>query len=493
MDSDTRRNFFAYYLSFIVMAAAGFIVNPILLAAFGPVMFGVWKSLQKFLEFASVADGQASQALKWIVATRTSFGDEERRRDIGAALTVWVRWLPATTLVAAAVTLAMPLLIRGIPADMRETAYTTAAVLAANTVLAGLLSVPHSVLVGVNQGYKTMLVTTAFIVLANTAMVIAAVSGAALWSLAVIVLVSAVANAAVTWVVARRAVTWWGVSPPTKSDVRRVLGYSTWTLGWVAVDKIFLACELIVISVTAGALVVAKYTFTTYVAQFVLAIAMVTASGFVPKLGAQLGDNLHEEAAVTARALRHLVIAVIALGCSAILAFNGAIVTLWVGHDQYLGTTLNVLLVICTLQFALIRMDGQILDVTMRIGPKVMIGLISSAGGIVAGALTFALTHDLADTLLVIIAIRLVSNVMFPVLVARAIPGSTLPLRAVVVAGALLALSFTIAPMIEDGGLPIPLALPLWLLAAGAASWFGLVPKDAVAALLTRRSPTRTQ
>lgn len=493
MDSDTRRNFFAYYLSFTVMAVAGFIVNPILLAAFGPVMFGVWKSLQKFLEFASVADGQASQALKWIVATRTTHGDEERRRDIGAALTVWLRWLPATTLVAAAVTLAMPLLIRGVPADMREAAYTTAAVLAANTVLAGLLSVPHSVLVGVNQGYKTMLVTTAAIVLANMAMVIAAVSGAALWSLAVIVLVSAVANAAVTWFVARRAVPWWGVSPPSKSDVRRVLGYSTWTLGWVAVDKIFLACELIVISITAGALVVSKYTFTTYLAQFVLAIAMVTASGFVPKLGAQLGDNQHDEAAVTARSLRHLVIAMIAVGCSAILAFNGAIVTLWVGHEQYLGTILNILLVICTLQFALIRMDGQILDVTMRIGPKVVIGLFSSAGGIVAGVVTYALTSDLVDTLVVIILMRLVSNVTFPMLVARAIPGSALPLRSVVVAGALLALSFAIAPMIEDGALPVLVALLLWLPAAGAASWFGLFPKDAVRALLTRRSPTRTR
>lgn len=492
MDSDTRRNFFAYYLSFTVMAVAGFIVNPILLAAFGPVMFGVWKSLQKFLDFASVADGQASQALKWIVATRTGYRDEERRRDIGAAITVWIRWLPATTVVVAAVTVAMPLLIRGIPDNMREAAYTTAAVLAANTVLAGLLSVPHSVLVGVNQGYKTMLVTTGAIVLANAAMVIAAFSGAPLWSLAAIVLVSAVANAGVTWFVARRAVPWWGVSPPAKTDVRRVLGYSTWTLGWVAVDKIFLACELIVISITAGALMVAKYTFTTYVTQFVLAIAMVTASGFVPKLGALLGDKQLADAAAAAKTLRHMVIAVIVLGCSAILAFNGAIVTLWVGHDQYLGTTLNTLLVVCALQFALIRMDGQILDVTMRIGPKVIIGFISSAGGIVAAAITYAMTHDLVTTLLVIIALRLLSNVTFPALVARAIPGSALPWRALLLAGTLLALSFTIAPMIEDGALPIRWAVLLWLLAAAATSWFGLVPKAVVQALLGRRSPTRT-
>lgn len=492
MDSDTRRNFYAYYLSFTVMAVAGFIVNPILLAAFGPVMFGVWKSLQKFLDFASVADGQASQALKWVVATRTTFGDEERRRDIGAAIAVWLRWLPVTTLVAAAVTLAMPYLIRGIPHDMREVAYTTAAVLAANTVLAGLLSIPHSVLVGVNQGYKTMLVTTVAIVVSNVAMVTAAASGAALWWLAVIVLVSAVGNAAVTLAVARRAVGWWGVASPTRADTRRVLGYSTWTLGWVAVDKLFLACELIVISITAGALWVAGYTLTTYVTQFVLAIAMVTATGFIPQLGALLGADRLAEAAATAKALRHLVLAVIVLGCSPVLAFNGAIVTLWVGHDQYLGTTLNIALVILAVQFALIRMDGQILDVTMRIGPKVIIGFVSSAGGIAAGAVAYTMTHDLVTTLIVVICLRLLSNVAFPVLVARAIPGSGLPRRPLLMAAALLGLSLLLAPMIEDGALPIKIAALAWLVGAVAASWFGLVPKDAVRALLARRSTART-
>lgn len=493
MDTDTRRNFFAYYLSFIVMAVAGFIVNPILLAAFGPVMFGVWKSLQKFLDFAAVADGQASQALKWIVATRSGYSAQERRRDIGAAITVWVRWLPATILVVCAVTVAMPLLIRGIPHDMRAAAYATAAVLAANTVLAGLLSVPHAVLVGVNQGYKTMLVTTAALVLANAAMVTAALSGAPLWSLAVIVLISAVANAAVTVFVARRAVSWWGISAPSKSDVRRVLGYSTWTLGWIAVDKLTLACELIVISTTVGALMVAKYTFTTYMTQFVLAIAMVTASGLIPKLGSLLGENQLDEAARAAKVLRHMVIVVIVLGCSAILAFNGAIVALWVGPDQYLGTTLNALLVICALQFALIRMDGQILDVTMRMGPKVVIGFLSSAGCIVAAIITYAMTHDLVPTFIVIIAVRLVGNVAFPILVARAIPGSAMSWRSLPLAAALLAFSFAIAPMIDGGLLPVHWAAALWLQAAAAACWFGLAPRDVIRAFLARRSPTRTR
>lgn len=238
MDSGTRRNFAAYYANFIIIAAVGLVVNPLLLGALGPVIFGVWKSLQRYLDFATVADGRASQALKWIVASRSNLADEELRRDVGAAIIVWLRWLPAALLVATAVTAAMPLLIKGIPDEAKAVAYATAAILAANTLLAGLLAIPDSVLVGVNQGYRSMMVSTATAVASNVAMIAAAVAGWPLWSLAIIVLIAALAGSAVNLMIAKRAVTWWGVARPTPSDLRRVFGYSTWTLGWVAVDKL---------------------------------------------------------------------------------------------------------------------------------------------------------------------------------------------------------------------------------------------------------------
>ncbi|MDT5066241.1 MAG: hypothetical protein QOK02_2396 [Mycobacterium sp.] len=488
MDSDTRRNLGTYYLNFIVSAVVGFVVNPLLLSALGPLLFGVWKSLQRYLDFATVADGRASQALKWIVANRSSLSDEERRRDVGAAIIVWVRWLPAVCLVSAGLTFAVPFLVRGIPADTKTLAYTVAAILAANTVLFGLLSIPDAVLVGVNQGYRSMLVTTAAFVVTNAAMLIAAFSGWPLWSLAVIVLVVSVANAAVTLLIARRAVPWWGVSRPTASDLRRVLGYSSWTLGWVVLDKLFLASELIVISVMVGAVAVTHYTFTTFVMQFVLSIALVTASGFMPMLGAQLGASEFRAAAELARSVRHLVIGVAALGSGAVLAFNGAFVTLWVGGEQYLGTTLNALFVVCGLQLALVRMDGQILDVTMRIAPKVLVGLFSSAGGIVAGCIGFALSHELAVALVAVIVVRMVSNVAYPLFVARAIPGSAVPWRAVLLASALLVLSLGIGTVArnEESSITAGLAVA-WILAAVAASWCGLVPRTTVQALFARR------
>lgn len=489
MDPGTRRNILTYYVNFVVVAAVGFIVNPLLLTALGPLLFGVWKSLQRYLDFATVADGRASQALKWVVASRTNLADPERRKDVGAAIIVWCRWLPAAALVATGVTLAVPLLIRGLPHDALAVTYAAAAVLAANTVLAGLLSIPDAVLTGVNQGYKSMLVTTAVFVSSNAAMIFAAFVDWPLWSLAVIVLTAAIVNSAITLIVAKRAVVWWGLSRPTKSDVRRVFGYSTWTLGWVVVDKLFMASELIVISIMLGALEVTRYTFTAYVMQFVLSISLVTASGFMPMLGTLLGSQDLQAAAHRAKAVRHLVIGLATLGSSAVLAFNSRFVSMWVGDDQYLGANLNVLLVVLGLQLALIRMDGQILDVTMRIAPKVIVGLVSSAGGIAAGCLAYAVTHDLVIALLAVILLRFVSSVGYPMLVNRSIPRSAPPGRVAVLATALLALSGAIGFVAQLGNWPLVVGLAvLWALAVATCVWCGLVPLDTLRALVRRQA-----
>lgn len=485
VDRDTRRNAAFYYLNFVVAALVGFIINPLLLNALGSQTFGIWKSLQKFLDFASVADGRASQALKWIVANRSTLSDSEKRRDIGAAVTVWVRWLPVTTAVAVGVTLAIPLLINGLPDEARHIAYTTAAILAANTILSGLLAIPESVLMGVNQGYKSMIVSTCSFIASNAMMLAVALVGWPLWSLAVIVLAAAALNAAMTLLITRRTVPWWGIARPTKSDSRRVMGYSAWTLGWVAVEKLFISSELIVFSIMLGAVGVTQYTFTSYVMQFVLSISLISASAFMPLLGSQLGASRFDAAASRARTVRHFVVGISTLGSGAVLAFNGLFVTIWAGGDQYLGLTPNTLLVFCGLQLALIRLDGQILDVTMRIAPKVIIGVISSVGGIAAGCIAYALTHSLPISLTSVIAMRMASNLSYPVMVKRAIPGSAVPLRPRLLAMAFLLVSLATGAGLQSGALGVQAgAAGAWAAAFGAVLWLGLLPRETVAALL---------
>src|SRR4051794_37971596 len=103
-----RRNVAANYLSFAVFAVVGLVVNPLLLTSLGPTAFGTWKASQRFLDFASVADGRATQALKWIIAYRSAESTvDSSRRAMTSALLVWVFSLPALGAISATLVLTL--------------------------------------------------------------------------------------------------------------------------------------------------------------------------------------------------------------------------------------------------------------------------------------------------------------------------------------------------------------------------------------------------
>ena len=82
-------------LLFFINTITAFILNPILVGYFGAYLFGIWKSIDKYLGFASIADGKGSQALKWIVAKHESSKDNGlKQRFVGSAFIVWIIFLP---------------------------------------------------------------------------------------------------------------------------------------------------------------------------------------------------------------------------------------------------------------------------------------------------------------------------------------------------------------------------------------------------------------
>ena len=65
------------------------IITPFL-KILGAYSFGVWKSIQKILTFASIADGRSSQALKWVVANDEATQMKLLKQAIGSAIKVCV-------------------------------------------------------------------------------------------------------------------------------------------------------------------------------------------------------------------------------------------------------------------------------------------------------------------------------------------------------------------------------------------------------------------
>ena len=97
---NTKLNALASYSSFVINSALTFFLSPFLVQYLGTATSGIWKSVQKVLSFATVADGRATQALKWIIANSESDNNVIKKQQAGgSALKVWTYFSPIVLLI----------------------------------------------------------------------------------------------------------------------------------------------------------------------------------------------------------------------------------------------------------------------------------------------------------------------------------------------------------------------------------------------------------
>lgn len=452
MVSNSRKNAFSYYLNTAVTAVVGLIVNPLLLTTLGVVNFGAWKTIQRLLGLGSDANGGAIQSLKWVIAHRSkTTSDEEKRRDVGAALRVLVSWSPILLAVTAIIVVLLPALMDDVPHDRIGMIYMTGSILGFNVVLLNLAAVPAAVLIGTHQGFRSMNVTTAVLVATNAGMVGAALLGLGPVGMAATVVLGTSVNGVLTYLVLRKRVAWWGLARPLRGDIRRLSKFSGWVLIWVLVYRLSLATEVIVLSAFAGVAFVSSYIFTSYVAVFALSVCLLTTSSQMPKLGATIGKGEWRGAQMIAREARELTLALATGIGSLVILLNESFVAAWAGGEQFMGQGVNALMVIAFVQFAIILTDAQIQDTGLDIGRKVIVGAIMAAATIAAGGAAFALTNSVEIMYVAICVARLIGTIGFPLLANRAIHSSTWPVGRAAMAVAVLAVSSLLARFVDAG------------------------------------------
>ncbi len=465
--SATKLNAVANYLNFVVFALLGLLINPLLVSYLGAATFGLWKICLRVLDFATATDGRATQALKWVVAFRTSDGEIDRKkREVGASIAIWAMWLPILLAVIAVLIYSLPMAISGITPHEAAIVRWAGAILGANIVLSALFGIPDAVLVGENQGYRSTVITTVFLVASNCAMVIAAWLHCHLTVLAIIVLTSAGLNGLFTWMVARKKIAWWGVHMPSWFDIKQLFGFSSWTMLGTLVQTLLLSSELLLFSVLGGAVAVTNFTFTSYAVQFALSICLMTGSAIAPRLGALVGASRLLEAGILVTQTREVVLAIVAVSGSAILLFNGEFVSLWGGPQRYLGGTVNALMVAVFFQLALIRCDSQIQDVGLKIREKVLMGLFASLLSIVFGWVAYRYIAGFVGMYCGILLGRLIASISFPILIGKMVVGASYSPRSVAATLLVLTCSYAVGLHLNADGwyhliFEIVLAIPL--------------------------------
>jgi O-antigen/teichoic acid export membrane protein len=415
-----KKNALTSYVNFFLNALMTLLYSPYLVHFLGAYDFGILNAIRKFLGFASVADGRATQALKWVIANKKDEDDDlDKQKAVGSALKVWVYFLPFFFVLIGILVYSTPHMLKNLhPADV-SMVRLTAFILAANIFIYPLLGIPDAVLVGINAGHKSMTIQTFWMVISNILVVVVAWLGYGIIGIALVILGITFANGISVYFICKKNAKWFAIKKPDPQQVKEFVNFSLWTLIWATVARLLTSSETILLGTLAGPREVTNFTLTAYITQMGITIGANTSVAVLPGLGSVMAQNDNEKAVSIVKSTREIIFFLAIFMGACIIAFNKAFIFLWIGPKFYMGELINTLMVLCMVQLIVARNEGQIQDISLDIKKKVTYGLISTVSGMVLAAVLYKITGSMMTIFLGLMIGRAPMGIIFSSMVNR--------------------------------------------------------------------------
>ena len=362
----------------IARIVAGLIISPILLTRLGDSAYGIWQVLQRLIGHASPASGRPGEALKWTIAHEQRSTDFDfKRRQVGNALAVWVLFLPLLVAIGGTLAWLSPIWL-GVQQASYGTVRVAAAILVLDAVLFSLLYLPQSVLQGENLGYKRLGLSVLLVFVSKALLVTAVVLGFGIGGLAAATTVATVLWGATYVFIVRSRVGWFGIARPSRAEVGRFVRLSWWFLLWNLVMIVMLASDVVVLGVVSGPVLVTTYTLAKYIPQAITVAVATVIVAIMPGLGGLVGAGELVRAVRIRKETMSLIWLFTIVAGTTVLVWEESFLRLWVGERYYPGSAAILMIMLMVLQFALIRTDANIIDLTLNLRRKVLLGALSA-------------------------------------------------------------------------------------------------------------------
>jgi len=359
----------------------GFLVTPLIIRGLGTELYGAWTMIQRTAGYLALSDFRPMGTLKFTLAIRQHVEDtDEKQRQIGSALLVWLITLPILLIFGCFVIWATPSFIRT-SSGYQYLVQITMTIMILGVVLGRLLSLPGNVLRGMNLGYKAMGLNTVTILVGGLGSIAAIRLGWSIVGVAVAGIFGMALTESVRFWVARQEIAWFRPSRPAKKDFLVFLALSGWFFLSALGALLLNSSDVIIVGVLLGPSAAAVYATTGMVLGFLMSIVtqMLTAGG--PGISEICGrrDFLRlEKVRIELHILAFSLMTLVGVG---IIIFNRSFLQLWVGKGYYAGNTVNILLVLIAFQSLLYKLDGVIVDCLLDFKSKAVSSLVG--GGII--------------------------------------------------------------------------------------------------------------
>jgi hypothetical protein len=178
-----------------------------------------------------------------------------------------------------------------------------------------------------------------------------------------------------------------------------------------------MSSEIIFLSVLIGTSSVSQYIFTGYISIVGISLAAIVSSAITPGLGRLIGNGELEKSRKIIKQLRELLLATSLFIASGMLLLNKSFVFLWVGEELFLGDVNNILIALLMIQIIVIRNEAFLIDLSLNIKTKVMVGLASVALSVIFSVVGYQyIYNDISSIFIGIFLGRLVMLFIFPYL-----------------------------------------------------------------------------
>lgn len=399
-----------------------FVTSPLLLSYLGQMSFGTWKFCQRLLGGVSVVDGRATQALKWTIANKQNSDDfEAMQRDVGCAVIVYFFFLPFLFVAGSAAAWFSPYLINNLPNEHFLIVRLTCALLVLNMLLTPLQNIPQAVLIGTNQAHKCMGIQPLADLVGGAMMIWFAYIGWGITGVAGGLFLAAIIRAVLIFSKARRSISWFGIKWPRKDEVRHFFRFSFWVFCWTFVNKLMLSSDILILGIVVSTEKVTSYALSQYAMLLSVRITTMVVGAVTPGLGGIVGDKDFKRAGkIRGEIMAGSWLIIVVLG-SMTLLWNCSFIGLWVGSDIFVGIIENLMMVLLMVQLVFARNDAFIIDLTLNIKTKVLLGVLSTTTELVlAYFLTQWFSSNIVGLVVGLMTGRCILTVSYPLMVNKA-------------------------------------------------------------------------
>lgn len=397
----------------------GFITTTLMVARLGDYFFGLWQVMNRMFGYISTTVG-ATSPLEWTLAKEQSLTNYDQKRSyVGSSLIIWIFFLPLIGIAGGIIAWFSPTWL-ATPAQYIWMVRTVAGLFILYEALTVPAFLPIAILRGQNQGYRRLGISIIVIVFNEVLIWTALLLKTGLIGISIVAILQIIISTIFYIVICKKFIPWFGIKRPSFDLVKRFLGLSGWYFAGDIVSNITFASDVVVLGLLNSVESVTSYTLTKYIPETMISLIAILVVGILPGLGGIIGTGDLKKASQVRGELFSFTWLVITLIGTCILMWNRVFLTLWVGSSRYAGSIPNLLVVIVVAQIIMIRTDGSIIDATLRVQRKVLLGALSAIVSIILACILIGwLKMGVAGVLIGMILGRSILSFYYPSIVSR--------------------------------------------------------------------------